>query len=362
MAGEIKRYRVGLVGNCCTHGEFVAAALRAEPGAELAAGWEGDPLRRPGLAAAMGMALAASAEAVIEDLAVEIVALACSPHEKAAWAEAAAAAGKHIFLNKPFAESLDSARRIERAVAAAGVRLVHDIPIHRAHPVTAKLLDEVRRGVYGKPIGYFNAWSMTFSEDFALAEYWPERLADPSESGGGELTNMGCYAIDFMLALFGMPASVQARKSDFWGIYSRAGVENFGQIVADYGSFYALLNCGKQPIESLKSMDVAGALQPRHWHNVMELQFEGHNITVLPYSDYLLRDGEQIAVAEYLAGYEFRSAFRQLTDAIEGGAQPESSARIAADGVAVLMAAYRSADDGGASVDLPLEDGANPLA
>jgi hypothetical protein len=94
----------------------------------------------------------------------------------------------------------------------------------------------------------------------------------------------------------------------------------------------------------------------------MELQFEGHNITVLPYSDILLRDGEQIAVAEYLAGYEFRSAFRQLTDAIEGGPLPECSARIATEGVEVLMAAYCSALQDGAPVALPLEDGANPLA
>jgi len=361
MAGKSKRYRVGIVGNCCTHGEFVAAALKAEPGAELVAGWEGDAMRQPGLAAAMGMALAPSGAAIIDDPSVEIVALACSPHEKAEWAEAAAAAGKHIFLNKPFAESLDSARRIERAVAAAGVKLVHDIAIHRAHPLTAKLLDEVRGGVYGKPIGYFNAWSMTFSEDFALGEYWPERLASPRESGGGELTNMGCYAIDFMLALYGMPQRVQARKSAFWGHYSRAGVENFGQIVADYGDFYALLNSGKQAIRSLPSMDVAGALQAKHWHNVMELQFEGHNITMLPYCDFLLRDGEQIPLADYLAGYEFRSAFRQLADAIEGGPAPDSGARIAAEGVEVLMAAYRSALKDGAPVTLPLEDGANPL-
>ncbi|MEE8172723.1 MAG: Gfo/Idh/MocA family oxidoreductase [Alphaproteobacteria bacterium] len=361
MSGKIKRYRVGIVGNSCTHGEFVAAALKAEPGAELAAGWDGDPLRRPGLEAALGMALAASGEAVIEDPSVEIVALACSPHKKADWAEAAAAAGKHIFLNKPFAESLDSARRIVHAVDAAGVQLVHDIPIHRAHPLTAKLLDEVRRGVYGKPIGYFNAWSMTFSEDFALDEYWPERLASPRISGGGELTNMGCYAIDFMLALFGMPDRLQARKSDFWGFYSRAGVENFGQIVADYGTFYALLNSGKQPLTALQKMDVAGALQPRHWHNVMELQFEGHNITAMPYADLLVRDGERIAVADYLAGYEFRSSFRQLSDAIEGGPLPESSARVAAEGVELLMAAYRSALNDGALVNLPLEDGANPL-
>jgi len=264
MAGHRKRYRVGVLGNCCTHGEFVAAALKAEPGAELAAGWEGEALRRPGLEAAMGIGLAASGEAIIADPSIEIVALACSLHKKADWAEAAAAAGKHIFLNKPFAESLDSARRIERAAQTGGVQLVHDTAIHRAHPVTAKLLDEVQGGVYGKPIGYFNAWSMTFSEDFALADYWPERLADPSKSGGGELTNMGCYAIDFMLALYGMLNSVQARKSAFWGYYSATGAENFGQIVADYGSFYALLNSGKQAIRSLPSIDVAGALQPQH--------------------------------------------------------------------------------------------------
>ena len=315
----------------------------------------------PGLETAMGGKLAQCGQAIIDDPNVEIVALACSPHKKADWAEAAAAAGKHIFLNKPFAGSLDSARRIGTAVEAAGVQLVHDIGIHRAHPLTAKLLGELRGGVFGNPIGYFNAWSMTFSEDFARAEFWPERLANPSESGGGELTNMGCYAIDYMLALFGMPKSIQARKSDFWGCYSHAGVENFGQIVVDYGTFYALLNSGKQPLNDVAEMDVAGALQPRHWHNLIELQFEGHNITVMPYADFLVRDGEKIAVANYLAGYDFRSAFRQLTDAIEGGPAPESGAHIAADGVESLMSAYRSAVRNGEPVKLPLEDRVNPL-
>ena len=93
----------------------------------------------------------------------------------------------------------------------------------------------------------------------------------------------------------------------------------------------------------------------------MELQFESHNITSLPYSGFLIRDGEQIAVADYIAGYAFRSSFRQLTDAIEGGPAPDSRARIAMEGVEVLMAAYRSALKDGAPVALPLEDGANPL-
>ena len=80
-------------------------------------------MHRPGLETAMGGKLAQCGQAIIDDPNVEVVALACSPHKKADWAEAAAAAGKHIFLNKPFAGSLDSARRIGTAVEAAGVQL-----------------------------------------------------------------------------------------------------------------------------------------------------------------------------------------------------------------------------------------------
>ena len=109
-----KRYGVGIIGNCCTHGEFVAFALKQEPEAIIVAGWEDDPRRTAGLSAATGLDLAPSPDALLEDPAIDIIALACSPHQKAAWVEKAARAGKHIFLNKPMAENLDSARRIER--------------------------------------------------------------------------------------------------------------------------------------------------------------------------------------------------------------------------------------------------------
>ena len=64
MVEKSGRYRLGVVvnlgfvGNCCTHGEFVAASLKSEPGAELVAGWESDTMHQLGLVAAMGMALA----------------------------------------------------------------------------------------------------------------------------------------------------------------------------------------------------------------------------------------------------------------------------------------------------------------
>jgi len=75
------RYRVGVLGNCCTHGEFVVDALRKEAGAELVAGWEVDPRRAPALARALGVPLRPDPDALIGDPAIDVVAVCCDPCE-----------------------------------------------------------------------------------------------------------------------------------------------------------------------------------------------------------------------------------------------------------------------------------------
>jgi predicted dehydrogenase len=358
---SVHRYRVAVLGNCCTHGEFVVDALRREPGAELVGGWEPDPRRAPALANALGFELAPTPAALIDDPGIDIVAISCDPCDKARWAEEVAAAGKHIFLNKPFCESLESARRIEAAVERHGVQLVHDIVAVRFDPVTAKLLEEVRAGRYGEPLHHAHSFGMTFSHDFPLAHFWPERLDPPSKSGGGELTNLGCYAVDYMVALWGLPASVQAKWMKTWDVYEEAEVENFGQILADYGRFFALLAAGKQRLRSFPSMDLAGALSPRNWHNVLELQFAEANLTLLPYADLVIRDGRALSVEQYVGDFRCSTPFEQLARAIETSVPPDSSASAGRWGVEVTAAAYRSIVEGGAVVPLPLEDGHHPL-
>ncbi len=357
-----RRYGVGILGNCCTHGEFVAAALKAEPRAKIVAAWEADPRRTRGLADATGLELAAAAEALLDNPYIDIIAIACSPHEKADWVEKAVQAGKHIFLNKPLAESLASAHRIEAAVKASNVQFVYDIPfIVRFQPLTAKILDEVRAGAFGRPINHMHSWSMTFSTDFPLPVVWPERLDPPAYSGGGEMTNLGCYAIDYMVGLWGRPKWVQAKSTNYWDIYRQADVENFGQIIADYGSFFAIIATGKQPLQTLPTMDVTEALNPRNWHNVLEMQFERHNLTVLPFHNLLIHNGRTIAGDDYVGSYQVTSPFQQLMQAIESSTPPDSNAESARLGVEVLMAAYKSTQNGGAAVPLPFDEGANPL-
>jgi predicted dehydrogenase len=339
----------------------VVAALRAEPRAELVGGWEDDPRRTGALAEALGMRLRSTADELIEDPEIDVVAVCSDPCDKADWVERAAEAGKHIFLNKPMCESLASARRIEAAVGRHGVQLVHDIVVIRFNPVTAKLLDEVRRGEYGQPLHYAHSWGMTFPDDFPLAQVWPERLDPPAVSGGGEMTNMGCYAIDYMVALWGRPKSIQAKWMKTWEVYRAAEVENFGQIVADYGGFYATLAVGKQTIRSLPTMGVAEALAPRNWQNVVQAQFADANLTLLPQLDRVIRDGQELSAEEYLGAFTPLTPFGQLVRAIETGVAPDSGVEAALLGVEVTMAAYRSIREEGAIVTLPLEDERHPL-
>jgi predicted dehydrogenase len=332
-----------------------------EPAADLVAGWEEDPRRAPALARALGVKLRPDPEALLDDPAIDVVAVCCAPCDKAHWVEQAAAAGKHVFLNKPFCESLESARRIEAAVERHDVQLVHDIVAVRFNPVTAKLLAEVREGAYGLPLHHAHSFGMTFSHDFPLADVWPERLDPAWKSGGGEMTNLGCYAVDYMVALWGLPASVQATWLTTWDVYREAGVENFGQILADYGRFFAVLAVGKQPLPSLRSMSLAEALSPKNWHNVLGLSFEKANLTLLPYHDLVILDGRALSAAQYLGDFGSATPFGQLVRAIETSVPPESDARMGRLGVEVTMAAYRSIVEGGAIVRLPLEDGRNPL-
>lgn len=341
---------VGILGNCCTHGAGLAASLRHRPDVRIVAGYDPDPRRGPELAEAMQAPLAESFEEVAHNPRIEVLVIATDPCDKALMVELAAAAGKHVLLNKPFADSLDNARRIVSAVERSGIVLVHDIPMVRGLPVYAKLKQEVVAGLYGRPISYAHSFGMTFAHDFPIADLWPERFDPPQVAGGGEMTNMGCYAIDYAVALLGRPRAVQARRRAFWHPYQQAGVENWGQIILDYGDLFAMLAVGKQTLD-----------EPRQHSNWLSIQFPHRNFLIEPHSNVLLVDGVPRPVQEYLAGFQVEGSFDELLRCIRTGARPDSDAQVGMLGVEVLMAAYRSTLEDGRAVPLPLEDGSNPL-
>jgi predicted dehydrogenase len=114
--------RFGLVGTGHWARVTQGAALAAEPAVDLAAVWGRNPERAAGLAAELGVPVAASYADLLER--VEAVAYAVPPDVQAPLAVEAAEAGKHLLLEKPIATSLAEADRLVEAVDRAGVSTV----------------------------------------------------------------------------------------------------------------------------------------------------------------------------------------------------------------------------------------------
>jgi len=161
---------------------------------------------------------------------------------------------------------------------------------------------------------------------------------------------MGCYAIDYMVTLLGMPRTVQAKRASCWQEYADSPAENFGQIVCDYGDLFATLAVGKQKLP-----------EPHGGVNDLSIRFPNRNVILNPYTDTAIINGVTVPMAEYVGDTAPVASIDQLLRAIEDGTPPDDTVTLGRMGVEVLMAAYRSIREAGEVVRLPLKHEAHPL-
>ena len=142
--------------------------------------------------------LAPSYEALLADPAIDAVVLATPHSMHASQVIAAAAAGKHVFCEKPFTLSKREAEAAVVAVQKAGVTLGLGYN-RRFHPEMARLRERIRSGELGT-ILHVEA-TMTFPNAlFLKPTHW---RAHRDETPGGGLTPMGVHAVDAMIDLCG---------------------------------------------------------------------------------------------------------------------------------------------------------------
>jgi predicted dehydrogenase len=142
--------------------------------------------------------LASSYEALLTDPAIDAVVLATPHSMHAGQVIAAAAAGKHVFCEKPFTLSKREAEAAVAAVQKAGVTLGLGYN-RRFHPEMAKLRERIRSGALGT-ILHVEA-TMTFPNAlFLKPTHW---RAHRDETPCGGLTPMGVHAVDGMIDLCG---------------------------------------------------------------------------------------------------------------------------------------------------------------
>ena len=154
-----------------------------------------------------GLRLAPDYAALLQDPAVDAVVLATPHSQHAAQVIAAAAAGKHVFCEKPFALHRAEAEQAVAATRRAGVTLGLGYN-RRFHPEMTKLRRQIQAGALGT-ILHVEA-TMTFANALALTPGAWRAQRDETPAGG--LTPMGVHAIDGMIDLCGPIATVYCQS------------------------------------------------------------------------------------------------------------------------------------------------------
>ncbi|MBI5833775.1 MAG: Gfo/Idh/MocA family oxidoreductase [Armatimonadetes bacterium] len=150
--------------------------------------------------------------AMLADPRLEAVYIATPPASHRALVEAAAAAGRHILLEKPMALTVADCEAMEQAAERAGVLLSVCFPM-RHSAAMVRLRDWLLAGDLGD-CTYLRA---------QMAKWYPLDAvlwrADPAQAGGGVVMDLGSHLLDLAVWLVGPLASVEAQvASRAWAV------------------------------------------------------------------------------------------------------------------------------------------------
>lgn len=176
--------------------------------AKLVACWDDDAERGRQSAQQFGMSYSPHVEDVLNHPDVQAVIVTCETSRHAEICEAAAAAGKDIFLQKPMALSLADCDRIAAAVNRHGVRFSMAFQM-RVDPVNQKMKELVDSGAIGNVFLLRRRhcisvlWSKAFRE--GKTRWHLER-----DKNMGMWMDDAVHAADFIHWILGAPVSVVA--------------------------------------------------------------------------------------------------------------------------------------------------------
>jgi predicted dehydrogenase len=325
-----EKVRIGLVGVGWWGGMRVTAA-RKGGATEYVSCFDLNPERRASFAAEHGCRAAESYEAMLADPEIEAVNIATPHSTHLPLLEQAAAAGKHVFVEKPLVLTVADARRAAEATEKAGVVLQvgHN---RRRQAANRRLKAMLDGGELGTLIHLDGIHTHPGAGGPGIA---PWRL-DPTECPAGGMTALGIHTVDTFHYLAGPAKRVAAISKQVVGINALDEttcllIEYEAGPVAQITTSYFT-----QPVVSLGLYGTEGNAWNEEDGAKLYRQKAGEPVRTS--LDVEITD----TVAEDLA--DFAGAIRE-------GRTPETAAREALEVAAVLEAVIESAASG-RTVDL----------
>ena len=322
-----------------------ASAIRAIGEKRLVACCSQDPAKAAAFAAKNGCAAYSSLTDFLALPGLDIVAITTASGFHLEPALAAIAAGKHLVIEKPLEISLDRCDKIIEAAERRHV-LVGGIFQSRYHPVSRAIKDALDRGRFGRLV-LGDAYVKWFRNQ-AYYDRTPGR-GTWAYDGGGALMNQGIHAVDLLQWYMGPVKSVMAYASTVG--HERVEVEDNAVVAVNFknGAFGVIEGSTTVYPGFPKRIEISGA---KGTAILEENTLRAWEFSEPEEGDAGTREqfGAQAAPAGGAAdpmAISFLGHQRQYEEMIrcaESGGAPFVDALEARKSVAIILAAYRSAE------------------
>jgi predicted dehydrogenase len=271
------------------------------------------------------LALGSYGELVARDD-VDLVYVPLPPSAHLTWCTAALANGKHVLVEKPFANNAQDAAQMVAAARASG-RMLFEGFHYRFHPLFAQALEALRGGAIGR-IQHIDAiFNATLPDT-------PGQLRYIEDLGGGALMDLGCYCLHWIRTIADdEPTVVRATAS-----CSPPGVDiELEAELAFTSGPTATLKCSMQPEDRrlFRRLRVHG--------DKGVLEFDN---PVSPHSGATLAiENNGPSLPQIVSGGDttFHYQLKHVLDCIAGSAQPLTGGDDALNNMRAIDAIYRAA-------------------
>jgi len=313
-------------------GQVLITLMQKSPNFKVLKGVKRDPASAAGFAREHGIELTSDYAGVLRDPAVQAVVL-CTPHTlHCDQIVRAAAAGKHVFCEKPLALTRADAVRAIQACNAAGVVLGvgHE---RRFEPPTLDLRQRVEAGELGTLLQI----EANFSQDKFLtlpAGNW--RLSE-RDAPAGPMTATGIHLLDLGVSFLGRPTTALARVSALSGKLPN------GDTLAALVSFEHGTNLMISAILATPFEGRFAVYGTRGWIEIRDKSHPEHPTGWIVIRQFAGRDRE---VADYAPLSGVRNNLEAFAKAAAGGPAYPMPQQQMIDNIAALEAIFKSAKSG----------------
>jgi predicted dehydrogenase len=322
---------VALVGCGHIHTPGFAKRLAARRDVKVAAIWDHQQGRAAQYAEPLSAPVAQDLDAIWADPKIEAVIICSETDRHEPLVRAGAAAGKHLFVEKPLGLGATDAYAMAQAIEQAGV-LFQTGYFMRGQPIHLFLREQLAAGAFGQVTRFrhTNCHAGSLKGWFDTDWRW---MADPQQSGVGGFGDLGTHSLDILLWLMGPVTRATA---------------NIKVVTARYGDCdetgEGLLEFANGTIGSL----AAGWVDVAHPVSLVLSGTQGHAYVA---NGQLFFQSEHVAGADGKTPWEalpeaWPHAFELFLDAVNGVDAPLVGAREAAARSAVMEALYAGARTG----------------